>query len=259
MLLEIKDINQNSFKIAVKLSDTIMQVKEKIESKIEILDVDDQKLVYSGNILANDSTVKQCDFEPNDYVTLIYNSTKKDKVREIIEKERIDSKLEENIDSGQMSRDASSNTSTFTDDNSNIFEDSRNTSEELITNADKFIDLESDDLSRYALLKFIPNVKKLCKQIRNNPVDLPKMFSKMSRKSPLVFEKILENQHAYIDLLNTDEHSDVDKAIKKLEIKDHEAIDRFTKKGYEKEMMLEVYQACDLNEKVVDEFINYLH
>lgn len=259
MLLEIRDINQNSLKVAVKLSDTIMQVKEKIESKIEILDVDDQKLVYSGNILANDSTVKQCDFDSKDYVTLIYNSTKKDKVREMIEKERIDLKLEENTVSGQVSRDASSNTSTFTDDNSNLFEDSRNTSEELITNADQFIDLEADDLSRHALLKFIPDVKKLCKQIRNNPVEVPKMLSKKSRKSPFVFEKILENQHAFIDLLNTDEHSSVDNAIKKLETKDHEAIDRFTKKGYEKEMILEVYQACDLNENVVDEFINYLH
>lgn len=254
MLLEVRDIHQNSFKIAVKLTDTILQVKEKIESKFKVLDVDDQKLVYFGNILLNDSTVQECEFQENDYATLIYNSYLKDIVRELIEELK---------ESGQLSRDASSNTSTFTDDNSRSFEadqaDSRDTSQEVIINADENIDSESEELSRYAILESIPDIKELCKLISNNPVELPKMLSKMSRKGPSVFEKILENQHAYIDLLNRDEYSSNDNEIKKLKTKDREAIDRFMKKGYDKETILEVYQACDLNENVVDELLNYLH
>lgn len=235
MLIEIRDINQHSFKISVKLSDTISQVKEKIKSKIEVLDVDDQKLVYSGNILANDSTMEQCDFEPSDYVTLLYNSTKKDEIHAMVEKAQ-------------------------KEQSSSCTADSRNTSEEFSIDSDQFndsVDSESDDLSR-ALLESIPDVKKLCKLISNDPVELPKLLKKMSLNGPSVFENILENQHAYIDLLSTYEQSSDDKEIRMLETKDYEAIDRFMKKGYEKEIILEVYQACDFNENVATELLNYL-
>lgn len=261
MLLEVRDIKRNSFKIGVKLSDTIIDVKEKIKIKIPILDIDDQTLVYSGNILANDRTVDECEIEKTDYVTLIYNYGIKNEVCESIQKARNELKAMESKNSSEICQEDVS-TFSFTDDASkSIKGELCSTSEELGSNADQMYtdDSDSDDLSHYTLLESMPDVKKLCKVIGNNPMELPKILSKLSRQGSFVFEKILENQHAYIDLLNTEEFSSAENQIKKLETKDYDAIDRLTKKGYANEMVLQVYQECEFDEIGAAELLKCLH
>lgn len=262
MLLEIRDIKQNSMKICVKRSDTIINIKDKIKVKIPMLDIDDQKLVYSGNILDNDRTVEDCEIAKNDYVTLIYNSMKKNEVREMIEKVTNEIKTEEESkNSDQMYEDVSA--FSLSDDGSkSIKTESRNTSEEFDTNADQIMNTDDSDsdLSHNTLLESIPDVKKMCKIIVNNPVNLSKFLSKLSRQGSFVFEKILQNQQAYIDLLNAEEYSTTNNAIEKLETKDHGAIiDRLMKKGYEKEMVLQVYRECDFDEVGAAELLKCLH
>ncbi len=252
MLLEIRDIKQNSFKVVVKLSDTILQVKEKIKSKIEIIDIDDQKLVYSGNILADDKTVEECEIDKGDYVTLIYSSTQMEEISKMMASVRDDSQSEVSRDSGLMSQY----------DTSKSFEaESTNTStEDHTSDVDQIINTFNDpELDDVALIKSIPDIQNLYKVIIDDPMALPKHLSKMLRQRPLVFEKILENQHAFIDLLNADEYSSADNGLKKVETKDHEAIDRLVKKGYEKEIAMQVYQACNFNESGAAELLNYLH
>lgn len=241
MFLEIRDIKQNSFKIGVKRSDTMMQVKEKIKLKIEVIDIDDQKLVYSGNILTDDVTVDELKIDKNDYITLIYRSTKKDEVCEIIQSL------------------SSQNSSNYTE---SFDAESHNTSEELISSAEQIIDADDsdcDDLTHYALLETIPDLQNLCRVIGNNPLELPKILSKLSHQGPLVFEKILEHPDAFIDLLNNVDELCSNESIEKLEMKDYEAIDRLVTKGYEKDLALQVYQACHFNEIDAAQLLSYLH
>lgn len=259
MLLEIRDIKTNSFKIGVKPSDTIMHVKEKIK-KLDILDIDDQTLVYSGNILANDSTVEECHLNKNDYVTLLYPPSKQDGVFKMMALHG--SKFEDSKDSDLNFQDSSANV-TSTDNSESFASESQNTTEELISSVGQMTDSDSDsdDLSRYALLESIPDVDKLYNVINNNPVEVPRILSKLLRQGPIVFEKILEHPHAYIELLNAGivEHSSSDYGIEQIETTDDEAIDRLVKKGYKKEMVLQVYQACHFNEIDAAELLNYLH
>lgn len=259
MLLEIRDIKTNSFKICVKPSDTIMQVKEKIKKLIAILDIEDQTLVYSGNMLANDSTVEECDLNKDDYVTLVYPPSKKDGVLKMMPLHK--SEFENSRDSAPQD---SSTIVTSIDNNETIEVGSQNTTEELISSVDQMTDAvdpdsDSDDLSLYALLESFPDVDKLCDLINNNPVELPKI---LSRQGPVVFEKILEHPQVYIELLNAGivDHIGSNNGIDQIATKNDEAIDRLVKKGgYEKEMVLQVYQACHFNEIDAAELLNYLH
>lgn len=252
MRLEIRDLKQNSFKINVTLSDTILQVKEKIKLKTRY-HVDDQRLISSGNTLANDRTVAECEFDKTNYLTLICNPLKKNEIGELL----CDSKIVETEKDGQLTQEGSSST-----DNSRDKGEWRNVSKDLVFNGSSEItelnessDSEADDLSHNAIVKSIPNVKKFCNIMSNNPVELSKILSKYSRQGHVVFDTILDNQHAFIELLNTEDHNNISKVMKQLETKDHEAIERLVEKGFEEELVIQVYQACEFNEYGAAEFL----
>lgn len=208
--------------------------------------------MYSGNILADNRIVEECDIGKNDYVTLIYPIAQHKEVDEMIEKIRKESPFEVNNDGNLTSQN----------NNSQSFEAASRatTSEEWISDDHKsaitLIDVEPDELSCSALLEAIPDVKSLCNIIVNDPMTLPKYLKPLSHQ---LLEKILENQHAFIDILNTDECGSDDHEIETVETKEHEAIDRLVKKGYGKEMAKKVYRACNCDESGAAELLNYLY
>lgn len=248
MILDVRDINQNSLKVCVKISDTILRVKEKIKSKIEIIEIDDQTLVYSGNILADNKTVRECGIDENDYLTLIYSQS--------IKKDEICKMLEEQSEKGsKFQLDASQDKNDDTIDA--IGEVEWNSDVSQIN--DSSGDHELEDLSRQSLLQTTPDVRELWKIAANDPVALSKHLSKLGRQRPSVLERILENQHAYIDSMNMDECDGVGNECNVVESKDLESINRLLAKGYGKEITIQVYQACDFNESDASELLNYLH
>lgn len=197
-----------------------------------------------GNILANEVTVEECVFDKNDYITLIRNPLKKDNGGEMTGDTISESSIE---NSGQLSRDTSNFTQASDDNDQSSEKEEQSISEKIwskeVTDLSfNSSDSESDELSRNELLESIPNFKSLCSIVKNNPVELPKM---LSRHGPLLFEKILENQHAFMDLLDTENTNSV---MKEPETKDHEAIDRLVEKGFEKDFAIQAYQACGSNE-----------
>lgn len=254
MILEIRNIEQSSFKIIVKLSDTVLDVKAKIKSKIEI-EIDDLKLVYSGNILADNRTMDECDIDKDDYITFIYPSGQKKKVGEMIEKMRMESNYEVSENENVTSKN--NNTKSLEASNGNT------STEEFISDDQKthcsLADTECDELSCSSLLEAIPDVKSLCNIVVNDPVILPKYLSQLAHHRPMLFENILKNPHAFIDLLNTNDDGNVDCKIETVGAKEHEAIDRLVKKGYGKEMAKEVYRACNYDESGAAELLSYLY
>lgn len=251
MILEIRNIEQSSFKIAVKLSDTILDVKAKIQSKIEIIDTDDQKLVYSGKILADDSTIEECDIDKNDYVTLVYPPRQKKEVGETIEKIRntlnvgkdeMCTSQNNSKSSEHSSRDATTN-ETFSDQKS----------DEIL------FDSEFNELSRSALFEAIPDAKNLCNLVASDPEVVPKYLLKLCHQRPLLVETILQNQHAFIDMLDTNHQYESDNEIETVETKGNVAIDRLVEKGHAKEMVKEVYRACNGIESDAAQLLNYLN
>ncbi|KAG8975532.1 hypothetical protein FRC05_005601 [Tulasnella sp. 425] len=70
LTVTIKTLQQKQFKVDVEPSDTVAQLKEKIEA-INGAPVANQKLVYSGKILADEKTVGECNIKEKDFLVLM--------------------------------------------------------------------------------------------------------------------------------------------------------------------------------------------
>ncbi|KAG8944275.1 hypothetical protein FRC04_002071 [Tulasnella sp. 424] len=71
----IKTLQQKQFKVDVEPSDTVAQLKEKIEA-INGAPVANQKLVYSGKILTDEKTVGECNIKEKDFLVLMVSKPK---------------------------------------------------------------------------------------------------------------------------------------------------------------------------------------
>lgn len=68
--ITVKTLQQKQFKVEAEPSDTVAQLKQKIEG-INGAPVANQKLVYSGKILADDKTVEECNIKEKDFLVLM--------------------------------------------------------------------------------------------------------------------------------------------------------------------------------------------
>ncbi|KAI9300250.1 hypothetical protein BJ944DRAFT_209390 [Cunninghamella echinulata] len=75
MELTIKTLQQEQFKLQVEETDTILSVKEKIES-LKSHPVANQKLIFSGKILDNAKTVKDYNISEKDFLVVMVAKSK---------------------------------------------------------------------------------------------------------------------------------------------------------------------------------------
>lgn len=273
MHLQIKDQKQNAFKIPVKLSDTIFQVKEKIKINecAESDDVDDLKLIYSGVILNNDSTVEECEFDENKSVILICNPTKKAPVRkgkandlDVTKSGESNSITGEKVASNGEERDNINQLVSMGYTEKIVrkclraaFNHPERAIEYLVNGIPEDVgrercntsESESEVLSRNNLLAALPNINSFRKIMMNDPVEVSKILTKISLRDPRVYDKILQNQETFIDLLNTEGENESRIVNKEFGDDDYEAVDRIVNMGFQKEIVMQAYQACEFNEE----------
>lgn len=130
---------------------------------------------------------------------------------------------------------------------------SNKSAKELSEEAERSInssDSESHELSCNELLKYIPDFENVCSTIWNDPVNLPKTIA---RYDPMVYEKILQNQQVFMDLLHAQnakilinellEMKNPENSYLSHSEKNNEDIDRLVEKGYDRNLAQQAYQA----------------
>ncbi|KAG8863378.1 hypothetical protein FRB96_008870 [Tulasnella sp. 330] len=73
--ITIKTLQQKQFKVDAEPSDTVLQLKEKIQ-ELSGSAVANQKLIYSGKILANEKTIGDCSIKEKDFLVLMVSKPK---------------------------------------------------------------------------------------------------------------------------------------------------------------------------------------
>ncbi|KAG9007068.1 hypothetical protein FRB90_009573 [Tulasnella sp. 427] len=73
--ITVKTLQQKQFKVDAELSDTVGQLKAKIENA-NGAPVANQKLVYSGKILSDEKTVEECNIKEKDFLVLMVSKPK---------------------------------------------------------------------------------------------------------------------------------------------------------------------------------------
>ncbi|KAG9041952.1 hypothetical protein FS837_011544 [Tulasnella sp. UAMH 9824] len=73
--ITVKTLQQKQFKVDAEPSDTVAQLKEKIEA-INGAPVANQKLVYAGKILSDEKTVGECNIKEKDFLVLMVSKPK---------------------------------------------------------------------------------------------------------------------------------------------------------------------------------------
>ncbi|KAG8918067.1 hypothetical protein FRC01_002059 [Tulasnella sp. 417] len=73
--ITVKTLQQKQFKVEAELSDTVAQLKQKIEAT-NGAPVANQKLVFSGKILADEKTVEECNIKEKDFLVLMVSKPK---------------------------------------------------------------------------------------------------------------------------------------------------------------------------------------
>ncbi|KIO28437.1 hypothetical protein M407DRAFT_14718 [Tulasnella calospora MUT 4182] len=73
--ITVKTLQQKQFKVDAEPSDTVLQLKEKIEAT-NGAPIANQKLVYAGKILADEKTVEECNIKEKDFLVLMVSKPK---------------------------------------------------------------------------------------------------------------------------------------------------------------------------------------
>lgn len=68
--ITVKTLQQKQFKVDAEPSDTVAQLKAKIEAT-NGAPVANQKLVYAGKILSDEKTVEECNIKEKDFLVLM--------------------------------------------------------------------------------------------------------------------------------------------------------------------------------------------
>mmetsp|Transcript_17393 Transcript_17393/g.47980 ORF Transcript_17393/g.47980 Transcript_17393/m.47980 type:complete len:475 (+) Transcript_17393:163-1587(+) len=77
MKLTVKTLKGSKFEIDCEPTNTVLEVKEIIESTQSDMPASNMKLIHSGKILKNESTVEGCGIKPNDFMVVMLSKAKK--------------------------------------------------------------------------------------------------------------------------------------------------------------------------------------
>lgn len=73
--ITIKTLQQKQFKIDAQATETIAQLKEKIQ-ELHGHPTANQKLIYSGKILSDDKVVGECNIKEKDFLVLMVSKVR---------------------------------------------------------------------------------------------------------------------------------------------------------------------------------------
>lgn len=302
MKVTVKTLQQTSFELELDENETILSVKEKIQAK-EGFDVDSQKLIYSGKILANDVQVKAIGIKEGEFlVVMVTKPAKKAEAPKPAAapapapaqpaqpaaaaapaaahapttapaapaqefSEDVVSKLTEmgfpRDECVAALRAAFGNPDRAVDYLMNGIPEGAGAEdmEESEPTAMEEDEEEDDDVMSDNPLAFLLNQEEFLQMraaVQANPQLLQPLLQHLGQTQPDLLRLINDNQDHFLDVINDTSLPDEGGAggfTVQVTQEEKEAIDRLVALGFDRQMAIEAYFACDKNETLA---ANYL-
>ena len=128
--ITVKTLKNKKYELQINESDTILSIKNKIDSELNLGEPETQKLIHHGKILKDDQTAKSSGFKDNDFLVCMVRKQKKKKTP----------KNNNNNTQQTSSSTSTTNTTTTTSNTNNTNDNNNNTntaSNDATQNANK--------------------------------------------------------------------------------------------------------------------------
>lgn len=291
MKIIIKTLQQTQHPLEVSASETILQIKERIH---ELLghSIADQKLIYSGKVLANEVTVEQTLVKENDFFVLMVSlKNKPSNLKPAAAAEEV-KKVEPTVPSATTTSSAPSDSSLVLGaeyeaaiarivDMGYPKDQVEAAMKASFNNPDRAVeylmngipdDEEADDAEdgpaaaqnasgNLDFLRNDPQFQQLRQAVQQNPELLQALIQQISVSNPRLMQLISSNQEEFMNLMEEGLDSDSTGApadnsrFIQVTPAENEAIERLVSLGFEKARAIEAYFACDKDETLA---ANYL-
>lgn len=281
MLITIKTITKDEFKIKGDSKDTIRQLKETIEQEKRI-DVDCQKLIFAGKILQDDQILADLNYKENAFIALVVSPQKKRETSaskcvqqhsiskgtkltnqpsqssEVASAQSCDSVVNEMLKMGFQKENviaalkkADNNPDVAVAMLLNKEEPNKQCSTRQRNENDNNVTDEGKVSSVFSQPVFL-NLKAAYQE---NPSKLEELLRQLGQTNP-EFMKIVEaNQERFLEMLNIAEGEEerVQPAVQNVDQtetnpEESQAIQRIVAMGFPEDMVREAYLVCDKNE-----------
>lgn len=287
MLITLKNLQQQTFKIDVDETKTVLEFKELIQNYVNC-PTDQQKLIYSGSFMDDQRTLKSYNIMENKFIVFMPTKSKSKPIEMVPEPSTHSKpKIQENQSKSTKVVEAES-ILLVGDKYNEIVQTIMSmcvTTRELAQQALRASYNNPDRAVEYLINRQIPEVDYDQRELQNVPVSrmetneplgflrnlkefhemksalhrdpnlLQSIIQSIGEQNPALLKLITENQDDFVSMLNEPISNGIQTRELIITEEDRLAINRLKGLGYSEDAVLEAYFACDKNEEMAANFL----